>query len=131
MRAFERGPPRFTDPRENGQSQRAGRFLFALGYLVLVSGQGRDVAIIPAGVLAAMRVRISDAHLLGDLQSFLEAAECRVRKVGPGTLDVTVSRAPSPEQAAREIGLYLKTWQAMNPGTHARLVGEGREGGAS
>jgi hypothetical protein len=86
------------------------------------------VAITPAGVLAAMRVRISDAHLLGDLQGFLEAAECRVRKVGPGTLDVTMLRAPSNEQARREIALYLKTWQAMNPGTHARLVGEGREG---
>lgn len=75
-----------------------------------------------------MQVRISDAHLLGDLQSFLEAAECRVRKVGPGTLDVTMPRAPSSEQARREIALYLKTWQAMNAGTHAQLVGEGCEG---
>jgi len=85
------------------------------------------MAITAPGVLAAMRVRISDAHLLGDLQGFLEAAECRVRKVGPGTLDVTVPRSPNNEQTQREIGLYLQAWQAMNPGTHARLVGEGRE----
>jgi hypothetical protein len=65
----------------------------------------------------------------GDLQGFLGAAECRVRKVGPGTLDVTIPRAPSNEQAQREIALYLKAWQAMNPRTHARLVGEGRESG--
>jgi hypothetical protein len=85
------------------------------------------VAITAAGVLAAMRVRISDAHLLGDLKGFLEAAECRVRKVGPGTLDVVMRRAPSTAQAEREVAIYLKTWQAMHPGAYARIVGEGTE----
>jgi hypothetical protein len=74
-----------------------------------------------------MRVRISDAVLLGDLADFLEAAECRVRKVGEATLDVSMPRAPSTEQARREIDIYLKTWQAMHPRAHARIVGEGRE----
>jgi hypothetical protein len=94
---------------------------------VLVSGQGRDAAITGAGVLAAMRVRISDSVLLGDLTDFLEAAECRVRKVGEATLDVTMPRAPSAEQAQREIDIYLKTWQAMHPGSYARIVSEGSE----
>ena len=76
-----------------------------------------------------MRVRISDAVLLGDLTDFLEAAECRVRKVGEATLDVTMPRAPSNEQAQREVAIYLRTWEAMNSGAHARVVGEGREGG--
>jgi hypothetical protein len=84
------------------------------------------VAITAPGVLAAMRVRISDAVLLGDLTDFLEAAECRVRKVGEATLDVTMPRAPSAEQAQREIDIYLKTWQAMHPGSYARIVSEGR-----
>jgi hypothetical protein len=74
-----------------------------------------------------MRVRISDAHLLEDLKSYLEAAECGVRKVGPTTLDVAIPRAPSSDQAEREVAIYLKTWQAMNPGGHARIVGEGKE----
>jgi hypothetical protein len=74
-----------------------------------------------------MRVRISDAALLGDLKGYLEAVECRVRDVGNATLDVTVPRAPSPEQAEREVAIYLKTWLAMNPGAHARVVGEGME----
>lgn len=74
-----------------------------------------------------MRVRISDAVLLGDLKDFLEAAECRVRKVGEATLDVAMARAPSAEQAQREIDIYLKTWQAMHPGAHARIVGKGTE----
>jgi hypothetical protein len=95
-------------------------------YPVLVYGQERDVAIMAAGVLAAMRVRISDAVLMGDLTDFLKAAECRVRKVGEATLDVAMPRAPSPEQAQREIDIYLKTWQAMHPGSYARIVSEGR-----
>jgi hypothetical protein len=72
-----------------------------------------------------MRIRISDATHLGDLADFLEAAECRVRKVGNATLDVSMPRAPSKEQAEREIAIYLKTWQAMNPGAYARMVGQG------
>jgi MOSC domain-containing protein YiiM len=77
------------------------------------------------GVTAAMRVRLSDAHLLEDLKSYLEAAECRVRRVDRATLEVTIDRAPSAEQAEREAALYLKTWQAMNPGFYARVVDGG------
>jgi len=84
------------------------------------------MAISAPGVLAAMRVRISDAVLMGDLADFLEAAECRVRKVGEATLDVAMPRAPSAEQARLEIDIYLKTWQAMHPGSYARIVSEGR-----
>jgi hypothetical protein len=62
---------------------------------------------------------------LEDLQGYLEAAECRTRKVGLATLDVVMDRAPSAEQAEREVAIYLKTWTAMNPGSYARIVGEG------
>jgi hypothetical protein len=74
-----------------------------------------------------MRVRISNAALLGELTNFLESAECRVRKVGMATVDVSVPRAPSDAQALREIVVSLKTWQAMHPGTHTRIVGEGSD----
>jgi hypothetical protein len=60
-----------------------------------------------------------------DLKAYLEAAECSVRIVGEVTLDVAVPRAPSDAQALREISIYLKTWQAMNPEARARIVGEG------
>ena len=73
-----------------------------------------------------MLVRISDAALLANLMVFLEATECRVREVGQATLDVTMQRAPTRDQAEREVAIYLKAWQAMNPGAHARIVGEGR-----
>ena len=78
-----------------------------------------------------MGVRISDADLLDDLKADLEAAECRVHKVGQATLDVTMACGPSPEQAEREVAIYLKTWQAMNPGSGARLVGAGGSLGPS
>jgi hypothetical protein len=74
-----------------------------------------------------MRIRVSDPALLEDLKDFLESAECRIRRVGPVTIDVAMPRAPSPEQASREIAIYLKTWQAMNRGSYARIVAEGTE----
>ena len=74
-----------------------------------------------------MLVRMSDAHLLSDLKVFLEATDCRVREVGQATLDVTMQRAPTRDQAKREVAIYLKAWQAMNPGAHARIVGERRQ----
>jgi hypothetical protein len=33
-----------------------------------------------------------------------------------------VPRAPSDEQARRELDIYLKTWQAMNPAAQADVV---------
>jgi hypothetical protein len=73
-----------------------------------------------------MLVRISDAHLLADLKVFLEATGCRVREVGQATLEVFMERAPTRDQAEREVAIYLKAWTAMHPGSHARIVGEGR-----
>jgi hypothetical protein len=94
-----------------------------LRYLVHVSGQANPVSI--SEVTAAVRVRLSDQALIDDLKAYLEAAECSVRVVGEVTLDVAMPRAPTDAQALREIAIYLKTWQAMNPNVHARIVGEG------
>ena len=74
---------------------------------------------------AAVRVRISDKDLLGDLKDYLETAECSVREVGQVTLDVSMPRAPSDDQARREIAIYLRAWTAMHPSAVARVVGEG------
>jgi hypothetical protein len=72
-----------------------------------------------------VRVRLSDQALIDDVKAYLEAAECSARVVGEVTLDVAMPRAPTDAQALREIAIYLKTWQAMNPNVHARIVGEG------
>ena len=77
------------------------------------------------GTSAAVRVRISNSELLGDLKNYLEAAECSVREVGQVTLDVSMPRAPSDDQALREIAIYLRAWTAMHPDAVARVVGEG------
>ena len=96
------------------------------GYLVRVSGH-RNAG--PIGqVTAAVRVQVSDKAFVEDLKTYLKAAECSVRVVSEVTLDVSMPRAPSADQALREIAIYLRTWQAMNPDAHAHIVGEGETG---
>jgi hypothetical protein len=107
---------------------RPGPFgrLVAVSYPVRVSGDVELVSIQESS--AAVRVRVSDRERVGDLKAFLEAAGCSVREVGNVTLDVEIDRAPSDSQASREITIYLKTWQAMHPETHARVVREDEAG---
>lgn len=71
---------------------------------------------------AAMRVRVSDPALLGDLQRYLRAAECVVELSGDDALDLSMPRAPSDDQARREVAIYLQAWRAMNPGARADIV---------
>jgi hypothetical protein len=71
---------------------------------------------------AAMRVRVSDTALLGDLQRYLRAAACVADQADEDALDVYRPRAPSVEQARREVDIYLKTWQGMHPVARADLV---------
>jgi hypothetical protein len=68
-----------------------------------------------------MRVRISDPVLLDDLQRYLRAVDCVAEAAGADALDVSVPRAPSEDQARREVDIYLRAWQAMNPGARADL----------
>jgi len=42
-----------------------------------------------------------------------------------GHSDVSMPRAPSDDQALRQIVIYLRTWQAMTPDAHAHIVDEG------
>ena len=72
---------------------------------------------------AIMRVRLSDPALLPELVAYLRAIECVVEQVGPDELTVMIPRAPSDEQAARELDIYLRAWQAMHPEVHADIVG--------
>ncbi len=69
-----------------------------------------------------MRVRVSDPALRGDLQRYLRAAECVVERADDHTLDVSIPRAPSDEQARREVAIYIQAWRAMNPGARAEIV---------
>ena len=69
-----------------------------------------------------MRVRLSDPALLPNLVDYLRAAECVVEEVGPGELNVLIPRAPSDEQAAREVDIYLRAWQAMHPNARAAII---------
>ena len=71
---------------------------------------------------AAVRVRVGDTALLSDLQRYLRAAACVAEQADDDALDVSVPRPPSDEQARREVDIYLRAWQAMNPGAQAQVV---------
>jgi hypothetical protein len=45
-----------------------------------------------------------------------------VEKADEDMLDVSMPRAPSDDQARGEVAIYLRTWQAMNPGADAEIV---------
>ena len=59
-----------------------------------------------------MWIQVSDKSSGEDLKAYLEAGECVVRKVaevsfmGEVTFDVSIPRAPSDDQARREIAIY-------------------------
>jgi len=69
-----------------------------------------------------MHVRISQPDHLDDLVRYLRATECTVEKHGDDLVEVSMPRAPSEDQARREVAIYLKAWQAMNPGTTADIL---------
>jgi hypothetical protein len=52
----------------------------------------------------------------------LRAAECVAEQSVEDTLDVSIPRAPSDEQARREVAIYIQAWRAMNPGARAEIV---------
>ena len=113
---------------ETASDSFPGRLLFfqtafAPSYPVRRSGHAKLVSITESP--AAVRIRVSDKAHVGALKSYLEATECSVRVVGEVTLDVSMPRAPSDAQALREIAIYIKAWQAMNPDGYAHVVGEG------
>jgi hypothetical protein len=74
---------------------------------------------------AAVRIQVSESTHLGDLKTYLEAAECAVHVLDSHVLEVSVPRAPSQPQAVREMTLYLGAWRAMNPGAHASIIDPG------
>ena len=68
-----------------------------------------------------MWIRLSDPTLLDDLETFLLRAECSVRRAGVDRLEVEVPSAPGPEQARRELELYLAGWRARHPGAEVEI----------
>ena len=68
------------------------------------------------------RVRLYNPLRLADLVDALTRAECSVRELGPVELEVDVPRAPSADQAERELKVYLALWDAQNPEARAELL---------
>jgi hypothetical protein len=63
-----------------------------------------------------MRIRISDPELLGDLVASLMRARCPVEQVGEDGIEIgSPSPLLTPDQARKEIGLYLVLWRVKHP----------------
>jgi hypothetical protein len=60
--------------------------------------------------------------LLHDLLDTLRRAECVAEQTGPDTIEVYVPRAPTREQARREVDLFLATWRARYPEAWAEVA---------
>jgi hypothetical protein len=66
-----------------------------------------------------VRVRISDPGLLGDLSDALSRASCRVKRVGADGIEIgSPSPLLTPDQARKEIALYLVLWRVKHPDVH-------------
>lgn len=63
----------------------------------------------------AIQLHVRGGGLTEDLLDFLRRAECRAERMGEDRIEVYVPRAPSVEQARREVSLYLATWRAWHP----------------
>jgi hypothetical protein len=70
-----------------------------------------------------MRVRLSDPATASELLAYLRSADCAAEPAGRDELTVIIPRAPSDDQARRELDTYLRAWQAINPSTCAHIVG--------
>jgi hypothetical protein len=68
------------------------------------------------------RVHLQAPAWLPELVDTLTRAECSVRELGPAELAVDVPRAPSLDQAGRELKIYLALWHAQHPDAGAVLL---------
>jgi hypothetical protein len=67
------------------------------------------------------RITLEDPARLAELADALARTECAVEELGPAELAVDVPRAPSAEQAERELRIYLALWRAQHPAARAEL----------
>jgi hypothetical protein len=72
-----------------------------------------------------MRVRLTHEADAPDLMRHLRSTECAVEQIHDG-LSVVVPRARSDDQARRELDVYLRAWQAVNPTVHAEIVDDSK-----
>lgn len=75
-----------------------------------------------------MFVRLFDAGLAEEFVGFLQRADCvvslgEVEAHSRGiSVDVEVPDAQDDRQARMELALYLQAWEALHPGSGARLL---------
>ncbi|MGH2803999.1 MAG: hypothetical protein ACRDL4_13280 [Thermoleophilaceae bacterium] len=69
-----------------------------------------------------MRVHVSDPAFVYDLLASLKRANYAAAQTGSDTVEVTIPKTASDEQAQLHLGFYLANWRARHPGVVADLV---------
>jgi hypothetical protein len=69
-------------------------------------------------------LHVSHPNDLDRVCVFLRSVHLRVQENGDGTITATAPGARSPLHERREISGYVTTWNALNPASPIRVVGE-------
>lgn len=62
-----------------------------------------------------MRLSIDNRAHMRSLTEHLRHAECEVRELDDGTVEVALPQAGSPDVARLELDLYLQVWRVTHP----------------
>jgi hypothetical protein len=73
------------------------------------------------GLIAAMRIRLNNPALTGDLVDYLRQNDCEAMAMGPNLVAVSLSHALPYDAARLELGVHLGDW-ALENGNSAVVI---------
>jgi hypothetical protein len=71
---------------------------------------------------AMLSIRLTHFEDLERFCDFLRAAQVHTETGPDGIVKVSLTGAPTPQHARRELTGYVRTWNALNPGHHGEVV---------
>jgi hypothetical protein len=69
-----------------------------------------------------VKIRVHDGADLNGLIAFLEERDYVAEQVGPNTIEVSRLSSVRHDHVRMELDLFLKTWHAAHPESHAEFV---------
>ena len=69
-----------------------------------------------------LSIRLAHPEDLERFCDFLRAAQVHTETGRDGIVRVSLTGAPTPLHARRELTGYVRTWNALNPGRHGEVV---------
>jgi hypothetical protein len=69
-----------------------------------------------------LSIRLTHSEDVERFCEFLRAAQVHTETGRDGMVRVSLTGAPTPLHARRELTGYVRTWNALNPGRHGEVV---------